>query len=65
MRARAVGRLKALAEAGTKSAGIGGTADLQRLTPNIAAVPATDVNVAVHTFNRMLELGRPESVRIA
>jgi len=33
LRARAVGRLKALAEAATKSAGVGGTADLQRLTP--------------------------------
>ena len=26
---------------------------------------ATEVNVAVHALNRMLELGRPESVRIA
>ena len=26
---------------------------------------ATEVDVAVHTLNRMLELGRPESVRIA
>ena len=26
---------------------------------------ATEVEVAVHAFNRMLELGRPESVRIA
>ncbi len=26
---------------------------------------ATEVNVAVHTLNRMLELGRPISVRIA
>ena len=26
---------------------------------------ATEVDVAVHALNRMLELGRPESVRIA
>jgi len=26
---------------------------------------ATEVNVAVHVLNRMLELGRPISVRIA
>ena len=26
---------------------------------------ATEVNVAVHALNRMLELGRPESVRVA
>jgi hypothetical protein len=26
---------------------------------------ATEVEVAVHALNRMLELGRPESVRIA
>ncbi len=26
---------------------------------------ATEVNVAAHALNRMLELGRPESVRIA
>ena len=26
---------------------------------------ATEVEVAVHVLNRMLELGRPESVRIA
>ena len=29
-----------MAEAATKSAGVGGTADLQRLTPNFAAVPS-------------------------
>ena len=39
MRARAAGRLKALAEAATKDAGVGGTADLQQQTPNFAAVP--------------------------
>ena len=26
---------------------------------------ATEMDVAVHVLNRMLELGRPESVRIA
>jgi hypothetical protein len=26
---------------------------------------ATEVEVAVHALNRMLELGRPESIRIA
>jgi hypothetical protein len=26
---------------------------------------ATEVDVAVHALNRMLELGRPESVRLA
>lgn len=25
----------------------------------------TEVNVAVHALNRMLDLGRPESVRVA
>ena len=34
-------------------------------TPTRATVPATEVDVAVHALNRMLELGRPESVRIA
>ena len=26
---------------------------------------ATEVEVAVHVFNRMLDLGRPDSVRVA
>jgi len=38
------------------------------LVEGIVTVPqrrATEMDVAVHVLNRMLELGRPESVRIA
>src|SRR3954466_171751 len=35
------------------------------LHPRIDRRRATEVNVGVHALNRMLELGRPESVRIA
>jgi len=46
---------EALAEAETKSAGVSDTADLQRLTPNFAAVPSTHQaqhNLTVSEFLR-------------
>ena len=35
------------------------------LRPRTERRRATQVNVAVHALNRMLDLGRPESVRVA
>jgi hypothetical protein len=41
------------------------TSKLCRLRSRTDQRRATEVEVAVHVLNRMLELGRPESVRIA
>ncbi len=42
-----------------------GAAAVTRVEQDKEAAWATEVDVAVHTLNRMLELGRPISVRIA
>jgi hypothetical protein len=58
LRVTVVGSLEALPEAAAERAIVDGSADLEQ---SFGATP----DVAVHALNRMLELGRPESVRIA